>query len=714
MNPRFLKSLLHGLILGTVVSVSALIIWSAAALDKWENVSWDWRVSFFAEREKPSEDIVMVLLDQNSLDWVQETLGVGWPWPREIYSSIANFCTRHHSKALAFDVMFTEPSAYGVQDDSRFAEALAGLKNVAGVVSLSRSDGKNKAWPEDIRAPELNLTGKPALLEMMKTGNTVYPYATLPIPEIAGGFSILCNATILPDPDSIYRRIPFFSIFDDKILPIPGLGIYLAANPDADIRVADHLIRIDGRDIPIDRQGRSILRYKGNSDAGKSFSAASVIQSELKLRQGETPVIQDAKAFKDKYVFFGFSAPGLFDHHATPHDNSYPGVAIHAAWLDNFLENQFVKKTSRLFDCGFVFFLCLAAAMTVFLFPEPGQGVAISIAFPIIPVLIGFAAYSKGLWTPVVLPELALGLTIVSGFVINYSTEGKKKRFIKNAFRQYLSPEVIEQLIQDPDKLKLGGERRELSIFFSDIQGFTSISEKLDPEELTRFLNHYLSELTDIIQKEGGTIDKYEGDAIIAFWNAPLAVEDHAIRCVRAALTCQQRLSEMRDDLRKLAGGDVFTRIGINTGFAVVGNMGSKSRFDFTMIGDAVNLAARLESANKQFGTYIMISDITRQKTQTEFAFRTLGRIRVKGRKEPVMIYEPFFHEDYKARQNGLALFEKGLHAFFEGRFEDAVAILSSIAHEDPVAESYLQKSTLMLQTPVRENWEGVWEMQNK
>ncbi len=230
--------------------------------------------------------------------------------------------------------------------------------------------------------------------------------------------------------------------------------------------------------------------------------------------------------------------------------------------------------------------------------------------------------------------------------MVNYSTEGRQKRYIKNAFKQYLSPAVIEQLISHPERLKLGGERRELSIFFSDLQGFTSISEGLSPEELTALLNEYLSAMTDIIQEEGGTVDKFEGDAIIAFWNAPLDLDDHALRAVRSALRCQESLARMRPAFRERVGKDLYMRIGINTGPAVVGNMGSHSRFDYTVLGDAVNLAARLEGINKQFKTYTMISQATLEQMADAFPVRELSRVAVVGRKEPVTVYEPMFEEE--------------------------------------------------------------------
>jgi len=197
-----------------------------------------------------------------------------------------------------------------------------------------------------------------------------------------------------------------------------------------------------------------------------------------------------------------------------------------------------------------------------------------------LPAALAIGAYPLGTWLPLVGPTIAVVLTLVSDSLLNYATEGRQKRYIKAAFRQYLSPAVIEELIAHPERLKLGGERRELSIFFSDLQGFTGLSEGLSPEELTALLNEYLSAMTDIIQEEGGTIDKYEGDAIIAFWNAPLDQSDHAVRAVRASLRCQARLAEMRPGFKARTGKDLFKRIGLNSGPAVVGNMGSRTRFD--------------------------------------------------------------------------------------------------------------------------------------
>jgi adenylate cyclase len=285
--------------------------------------------------------------------------------------------------------------------------------------------------------------------------------------------------------------------------------------------------------------------------------------------------------------------------------------------------------------------------------------------------------------------------------------------FIKNAFKQYLSPTVIEELIRYPERLKLGGERRLLSIFFSDLEGFTGISEGLEPEALTTLLNDYLTAMTDIIHEEGGTVDKYEGDAIIAFWNAPLPQPDHAGRCVRAALRCQEKLAGMRPALRERIGKDLRMRIGINSGPAVVGNLGSHTRFDYTMLGDAVNLAARLEGINKQFGTYTIISQATLDLLAGGVPVRELSRVAVVGRRESVTIYEPMTPAEHDSRADDLKIFASGLEEFYQGRFDRAETIFTGLAERDPAARAYAAKCRTLIEQPP-DAWNGVWVVTSK
>jgi len=696
--------------MGVAGAILAITVWTQGWLKTWEDQTWDWRASVSAEPGPNTDEIVVILLDQNSLDWARRENGLSWPWPREVYSVIIDYCRRAEAKALAFDVLFSEPSTYGVEDDKAFGRAIAAFGGFTGSVFLERTTGDDTAWPDALPVTVLNIEKFANWLAQADTAEMTFPRASLPILDLAKNAAVLANVNMTPDADGIYREIKLFGIFDNRPLPSLGMGIYLAAHPETPVKIIPGEMAVGKRKIPIDRKGNAVLRYRGPSGTYRSFSAAAIIQSELRIRNRQTPTIRDANTLKDKYVLFGFSAPGLFDLRSSPVDGVYPGVEIHATVLDNLLSGDFIKRAPIWMTLGAVMAIALACGVLASLFRRPFGNAAVSFGFLAAPVFICTVFYVKGIWLPMVVQELAVLLTITLGLGVNYTIEGRQKRFIKNAFKQYLSPAVIDQIIRHPERLKLGGERRMLSIFFSDIQGFTSISEGLDPEDLTLLLNDYLTAMTEIIHQEGGTVDKYEGDAIIAFWNAPLEVPDHAVRVVTAALRCQKQLSEMAPDFKNRIGRDMFTRIGINTGLAVVGNMGSHSRFDYTMLGDAVNLAARLEGSNKQFGTATMISESTCAMMNDRFPVRELARLTVVGRTAPVTVYEPMLEDQYETKKAMLETFNKGLRLFYKGEFDAAAEAFSVIRKQDTAAAAYAEKC-LEMQAHPPENWEGVWVM---
>ncbi|MCX5840803.1 MAG: adenylate/guanylate cyclase domain-containing protein, partial [Deltaproteobacteria bacterium] len=623
------------------------------------------------------------------------------------------FCQRSGAKAVAFDVLFTEPSKYGVDDDRVFAAAIHDFKYFVGSVSLSQTEGSERRWPAFAPEPAFKVLGLDQWLLAAGTGDVAFSRATFPIPEISVGAGILGDVHLNPDRDNVYRRAALFHVFDGRMLPSLALGCYLATQPGTPLKIRTGHLTIGNREIPIDRRGNAILNFRGPAGTHKAYSAASVIQSELRIQKGEKPTITEPDAFKDSYVFFGFSAPGLFDLRPTPVSGVYPGVEINATLLDNLLANDFIRPVPAAVVIGMTLLIALLAGLATSSVSGITKSAMVYVFFIAAPVILCLIAYRQGFWLPLVVQETGVAVTLFSAGLIYYTTEGRQKMFIKNAFKQYLSPAVIEELIQHPEHLKLGGERRMLSIFFSDLEGFTGISEALDPEALTVLLNDYLSAMTDIIHEEGGTVDKYEGDAIIAFWNAPLQQSDHAIRCVRAALRCQVRLAEMRPMFRERLGKDLKMRIGINSGPAVVGNMGSHTRFDYTMIGDAVNLAARLEGINKQFGTYTLISQSAMEQMDGAFPVRELSKVAVVGRREPVVVYEPMLPDDVERRQNQLARFSEGLALFYQGDFPGAEALFSGLAEADPAARAYRTKCRELIDHPPEE-WHGVWVITTK
>jgi len=716
LSPRRRK-VYQGLAIGLAAGALALGLAVPGLLDSFEGRTWDWRVRLLARPGRATGEIALILLDQKSLDWGKEVNGLSWPWPRELYGYVADFCRRGGAKAVVFDVLYTEASGYGVQDDEAFARAVAENGRVTGAVFLSRTQGSTERWPEEVPVPGQNIAGLEAwLTRSPRTRAAVaLPRATFPIPELAGSARVLANTNLAPDrADGVYRRGQLFNTFDGRTLPSLALGAYLAGNPGGHAaEVRQGRLTVDGRRVPIDRLGRAVLNFRGPSLTHDSFSAAQVLQSEAQILEGLKPDL-DPAVLKDRYVFFGFTAPGLFDLRPAPVQSTYPGVEVHATMLDNLLSGDFLRPLPWAAAAVLVLALSIGAGLAGSFAGSARAGALVYVAFlPLAPAL-GFAAYALGWWLPLLAGEVAVAVTLVATSLTNYATEGRQKRYIKSAFKQYLSPIVIEQLIAHPERLKLGGERRELTIFFSDLQGFTTLSEMLSPEDLTKLLNEYLSAMTDIIQEEGGTIDKYEGDAIIAFWNAPLEQGDHALRGVRAALRCQAELAALRPAFKARVGKDLLMRIGMNSGPAVVGNMGSHTRFDYTMLGDAVNLAARLEGVNKQFRTYTMISAATLQKLEGAFPARELARVAVVGRKEPVTVFEPLLPETYTECKPLLSAFAEALAAFYAGRFAEAQRLFERTAAEDPPAAAYAEKCREMQAEPPRQDWQGVWVMTSK
>jgi adenylate cyclase len=704
------NKLFQGMAAGLIGAALALTFFLPGWMERWEAKTWDWRVNILAKPSDATDKIRVIMLDQSSLDWGKDENALSWPWPREAYGAVIDFCKRAGARSVAFDVLYTEHSKYGVSDDQAMADAMREMP-VVGTVFLSRNIGSETNWPDFAPAPAFQITGLEEWIA--KTGYQSYAHGTFPIPQIAAAAKILANVQMRPDFDSVYRRAVLFEIFDGKAVPSLALASYLAANPQTKIAIASGKLTIGDKTIPIDYNGQAILNFRGPTGTHKAYSASAIIQSALLLAEGENPVI-NTEEFKDSYVFFGFSAPGLYDLRPTPVSGVYPGVEVFATMLDNLLAGDFIKPTPLAITIAITLLMALLAGI----FSSWATGITRSafvyVVFLILPVALCFAAYRLGYWLPMLVQEAAVAVTLVSAGLIYYTTEGKQKAYIKNAFKQYLSPDVIEELIAHPERLKLGGERKTLSVFFSDLEGFTSLSEGLDPEELTNLLNTYLSAMTDIIHEEGGTVDKYEGDAIIAFWNAPLEQPDHATRCVRAALKCQAKLAQMRPEFYKSLNKNLNMRIGINTGQAVVGNMGSKSRFDYTMIGDAVNLAARLEGINKQFGIYTLISQATKEQIAGAFPTREISRVEVVGRKEPVVVYEPLLPEEINTqKQKIITKFSEALKFFYEGYFERAKDIFSVLAKEDPVAEAYAFKCVELINHPPA-NWQGIWVVTQK
>ena len=548
----------------------ALFLWFSGLLVGIEGKTYDLRASLLAKPSPVSDSIVLVVVDQASIDWVNKNMGIGWPWPRELFGSVITNSIRQGAESVGIDVLFTEPSNFGVHDDLKLKNAMLQAGSFSlGSVFPSKVSGNYQKWPEAISHPENTVHAEQGALRMLPA----FPHATFPVPELITDGIILSNVQHKADKDGIYRKIHPFVLFDNVPLPALGIGAYLSAHPAAEIVIKPGKMIIDGQVIPLDGEGNALLNMRGPSGTYKFISAASVIRTEFQLLNNEISQDEIPDDLTGKYVFFGYTAPGLHDLRPSSTDGSFSGVELNATILDNLMTGDFITPVTSLQTVFIIIILTFLSTFSLILFSKQSHQVIVAFILVLLPVGMAFLLYSTGYDFKMIPVQTAVIISVALSLAQRYFIVGRQEKFIRHSFKHYLSPHVIDQLIENPDNLKLGGERKELSVFFSDLEGFTTISEGLEPEKLTYLLNEYLTAMTDIILDEQGTVDKYEGDAIIAFWNAPLDIENHAELAVRSALRCQEKLAEMRPVLQEKYGKNLNMRIGINTGQAVAGNM---------------------------------------------------------------------------------------------------------------------------------------------
>ncbi len=703
------RKLIQGLAIGlaTVLVTYALHHFSTElGLQSWEYRTWDPRVRALHKPTQNTSNIRLILLDTPSRDWMRSNHKMPWPWRREVYAPMLSFLKRGGAKSVMFDITYFDDSRDGISDDNTFATGIQNGPPFVSAMLTYKGKGGQPGWPPFIDPTDyLPVTSPHPSLS--------YHHQAFPIPQVATNSTRIGTVAAIPDSDSIVRRAPVAVIHEDRYIPSLALAGYLAANPGAKITLTRNQLLINNQtSIPLDKNGLAILSYRGTQGVYPSVNAAEVIASELQLLQGKEPQLSP-DFFKDAYVIFGSTIPEMLDLKPTPLDPITPGVMIHATLLDNILSSDGIRDANTT-ELLLLLTLCVFLCGFLARFTTRGiHAIALFAIFLPLPYLLGLLYYQTGVWSPVFIPTVGALLALVTALTINYALEGKQKKFIKRAFSQYMNHAWVDKVCQHPELLQLGGEERELTIYFSDVQGFSSISESLTATELTALLNEYLTQMSNIIQDSGGTIDKYEGDAVIAFWNAPVYMEGHAMTAVHAALACQKKLDDMREDLAQRYGHQLYARAGLNTGKVVVGNMGSTQHFNYTFLGDAGNLAARLEGINKQFGTFLMISEHTLAQCAHDLPRRELGWVQVVGKDEPVRIYEPMTADAYTKNQDTLKTFASALETFYAGDFNSARQLFSGIAETDTAAKSYLSRCDHWINHPP-ENWKGYFRITEK
>ena len=578
----------------------------------------------------PRPEIVIVAIDDMSL----KEIGV-WPWPRTYHAQLVDFLKKAGAKAIGFDVVFSD-NAPLLRDDQALELATKKAGNVYYAMYFS-PERRKRAQTQ--RVSIVVTTEKEMeieeLLPAFSLSRKGFPYlsigeageATIPIPGLVHVMKGLGNINYEPEKDGVIRYAQLAVNYKGK--SYPSLSLCLAGEflgiPQNEIKIGRN-IELGNIKIPVDREGKVLINYVGVFERFKIIPYYRVLTGEI-----------PANEFRDKIVLVGSTAVGVYDLRVTPFSGNFPGVGVHANIINSILNKKFIVPAPRIVGLVLVVF---SGLLLGFYLPKlkPLFTAIFTIAVLLILTAAGVFLFKGGYYLDVVYPGATIAFSYLSISLYRFISEEREKREIRNTFGRYVSPEVVNEILSDPSKLLLGGEKKSLSILFSDVRGFTTISENLQPEEVVGLLNEYFTDMSEIILKHEGTLDKFMGDAIMAFFGAPVVHNDDARRAVRVAWEMQQKIKEINERHVGEIHGQLKMGIGINTGSVVVGNIGSHRRMDYTAIGDDVNLAQRLEDMAE--GGKILIAESTYNLVKDIVEANKLEPVKVKGREQAVQVYE--------------------------------------------------------------------------
>jgi adenylate cyclase len=649
-----------------VVVVFGLFFWAPEFLKTLETKLYD--LHFTLRGARPASDqVVIVAVDEKSLAKVGR-----WPWPRSTLASLITALSREGAKVIALDILVSEPEVSG---ELRVAQELSARLRSQGLAAsadgrtigraldeLRRRADHDTLLEEAIRqsgrvvlpivfeikpqiptgAPEPQ--GPPLKSALIAFGHYAergqYPPPSgkevgVPIPKLAAAARELGHVTMIADRDGTTRWEAL--VFEYHGYYYPSLAIEavrVARGLDASALKLDfgRSFDVGTTEIPVDPRDRMLIDYAGPPGMFHYYSAADVLAGRV-----------DAGALRDRIVFVGGTAAGIYDLRVTPISPIMPGVEKHATVAANVLDQRFLRRpdwVELLESLGILVWPLLLAWVLPKLRPIWSVGAVVVLWGAFFGAV--HLAFLGGLWLPLVYPSLAMGLTFVGITVYRLFTEERQRLWIKRAFQRFVSPEVVERLVDNPAALQFGGELRHLTVLFSDIRDFTTYTERHPPQEVVHMLREYLTKMTDQVITHQGTLDKFIGDAVMAIFGAPAPLPDHAERACRTALAMVTELEALQAKWEAEGREPFRIGIGINTGEMVVGNLGSEQLFDYTVVGDGVNLGARLESLNKEYKTrlHIIISESTYEAARDVLEVQRLGEVLVTGKTKPVVIYE--------------------------------------------------------------------------
>lgn len=654
MGPR----LLYVLILGAVIAGAlALRIWDPSPVARMRSLVFDSYQQISPRAYDPSLPVRIVDIDEESLKQIGQ-----WPWPRTMLAELVTKLAANGAAAIGFDMVFPEPDRLSPANALHFwpkSDALQSLRE-----EVEKLPSNDQVFAEAIGKAPVALgfiaTPQGTSIPVSKAGFAhggddprlfapTYPGAAASLPELQSGASGAGSLNWLPEHDQIIRRMPMLVRIGDKLYPslaadmlrlAQGASTFVVKSSGASGETAFGektgiaRIRVGDYEVPTEANGQMWIRFTRQAK-DRYLPAWRVLNGEI----GKDDI-------EGRLLIIGTSAAGLLDLRATPLDASVPGVELHAQAIEQILQGAFLQRPDFAEPAELFYILALGSLIAFLIYRTGAAGSAVLVVIAIAAV-VGVSWYAfdvLGWLVDPVYPALSLIAIYVAGTLFMFLRTERERNRVRNAFSHYMAPALVERLAGDPSRLKLGGETRDMTLLFSDVRGFTSISEGLDAEELTRFLNSLFTPLSNIILEEQGTIDKFMGDAVMAFWNAPLDDSEHPSHACRAALRMMGEMQDLNARWREEADAKgrpfkpVKLGIGLNTGICCVGNLGSETRFDYSVIGDNVNVASRLEGQSKTYDLVTIVGEST-TKRAPDFAFLEIDLLKVKGKTEATRVF---------------------------------------------------------------------------
>jgi adenylate cyclase len=740
-----IKSPIARWITGVTLLMACLLIWRPTFTEFFEYKLYDLKFRFRGARA-PGQDVVIVAIDDDSVKAVGR-----WPWSREnmarlltrikmagprvmaldivfaekeetvAYQAIANLCAEIARRGASREVLrLLEAEKNRADVDRLLAEVLSqGTPTILGFFFRSVGGKTGAVHPEQLMGGSFLKASTYNLVRLLDTQPSQVPLVSATgiernLPEITQAAAGDGYFNMIPDPDGSVRWFPMSIVYGGEFfapLSLVALSHYQDRAPLAITlsRWGVEEIRLGRRQLPVDRYGRLLINYLGPAGLIPTYSAAAVMNGSL-----------PAGALKDKIVIVGATAVGIYDLRVTPFSGNFPGVEIQATVMDNLLHGNSIS-TPVLPLALMLLILVVLAILLGLVLPRLSAGLSFIFTSFVAAgyVSLNYYLFSRqGLQLELFYPLGLIALVFLGVTSQRFLAEEEERKRIRKAFESYVAPTVVQEMLKHPEQLRLGGERREITILFSDIRGFTTLSEHLDPEVLASLLHDFLNPMSDIIINRGGTIDKYIGDAIMALFGAPLPQAEHPQMACRAALEMDARLEALNRDWAALGRPQLKIGVGINTGMVAVGNMGSDRLFDYTAIGNDVNLASRLEGLNKYYGTQILVSQTTAEALGNDFILQDVDLVKVKGKTEATRIYELLGEgkpDPEMARY--LELYHKALALYREGRFAESQTAFGRVLEvrpQDATSQRYVALIQKHLETPPGPDWEAVTVMDGK